>query len=127
THEVAKKIACYVWDATGYRFNYKKRAKSRQDDAVATYSFYCAQLEGEATKQRLVDELGKRRVRMTMDWFPCEGWLIVTVDEANRDVASIRITHHRCHVPYTDISISEDVAQLIEEMKNLPASKVFTL
>ena len=62
---------------------------------------------------------------MTMDRFPCEGWLIVTVDEGNRDMASIRITHHHCHVPYMDISISEDVAQLIEEMKNLPASKVF--
>jgi hypothetical protein len=60
-----------------------------------------------------------------MDWFPCEGWLIVTVDEGNRYVASIWITHHRCHVLYTDISLSEDVAQLIEEMKNLPASKVF--
>jgi hypothetical protein len=38
--------------------------------------------------------------------------------------AGVRITHYRCHPPYTDISISEDVAKDIEQLKDLTAGKV---
>ena len=59
-----------------------------------------------------------------MERYNCSGWLHITVDEDNRGVVGLRITHHQSHHPYTDISIPEDVKSIVEEMKNLPAAKV---
>ena len=88
------------------------------------YTFYCAQLKGEQTKHKLTDNTSKRRARMTMDWYQCDGWLHVTVDESDLSMVCIRITHYRWHHPYTDISISDNIAKEIEKLKDLPAAKV---
>jgi hypothetical protein len=96
----------------------KKRSQSS-----TTYTFYCAQFEGEQTKKKLT-ETGKRRARMTMDRYKCSGWLFVTLNSDDLMTAGMRITHYRCHPPYTDISISDDIADDIERLKDLTAAKV---
>ncbi|KAJ7461706.1 hypothetical protein B0H11DRAFT_1735762 [Mycena galericulata] len=102
--ETAKKIAALVWDATQYRFIYKKKSESRSSTA-RTYTFFCAQNEKEETKTRLTEDLRKRRARMKMDRFPCDGYLYVTVDPNNPATIRLRVQHHRVHCHYVDISL----------------------
>lgn len=59
-----------------------------------------------------------------MERFACNGWLYVTTDERDLATVNIRITHHQCHTPYIDISIPDDVLELIEHLKDLSAAKV---
>jgi len=141
--DIAKRIAEETWKATCYRFmlvnplsvirhellkyiphSYKKVETSRTSDSIKTFTFFCAQLEGEQTKQRLTEDLQKRRARMNMDRYNCEGWLRVTMTDDDGDVAGVRISHHRSHCPYLDISIPKEVDKIIEEMKDYPAAKV---
>lgn len=76
------------------------------------------------TKNKRTDEKSKRRARMKMDRYACNGHLYVTADENDHEMLHVRVTHHRWHQPYTNISISEDVEIIIQEMKGLPAAKV---
>ncbi|KAF8231168.1 hypothetical protein L208DRAFT_1278438, partial [Tricholoma matsutake] len=57
-HVLAQHLAKAIWNATGFQFN------------LTTYTFYCAQFEGEQTKKKLT-ETGKHRARMTMDHYKC--------------------------------------------------------
>ncbi|KAJ7716732.1 hypothetical protein DFH07DRAFT_700087, partial [Mycena maculata] len=59
-----------------------------------------------------------------MDRFPCQGYLRITVREDD-DTIGMRLTHHRAHCPYVDISIPKEIKQLIESMKNSPASAIW--
>jgi hypothetical protein len=59
-----------------------------------------------------------------MDRFACNGWLYITTDDHNLGTVMIRITHHQSHVPYVDISIPDDVADLVQQMKDNSAAKV---
>lgn len=61
---------------------------------------------------------------MTMDRYNCNGWLFITLNDTDLTTANIRITHHRSHHPYTDISISPDIGKIVERLKDLPAAKV---
>jgi hypothetical protein len=99
------------------------KKQSEKTAEVTTYTFYCAQLAGEQTKQKRT-ETGKRRARMTMDRYKCGGWLILTINENELASVGIRLTHHRQHPPYTDISILEDIVKEIERLKDLTAAKV---
>lgn len=63
---------------------------------------------------------------MTMDRYPCYGWLHISLDEEDLSSATIRITHHRPHHPYTDISITPEVEEIVDKFKSLPAAKVCT-
>ncbi|KAJ7245269.1 hypothetical protein C8J57DRAFT_1082436, partial [Mycena rebaudengoi] len=69
----------------------------------------------------------KRRARMKMDRFACDGWLHITVNDEDLELVTVRMTHYRCHTPYVDISIPKEVKETVESMKNLPASKVIFL
>ncbi|KAJ7442849.1 hypothetical protein FB451DRAFT_1057229 [Mycena latifolia] len=121
--EIAKQVAAPVWDATGYRFVYKNKKSSAGSSTVATYSYFCAQNEKEITKTRLIDDERKRRARMKMDRFPCNGWLHVTVDSADQSTMRLRMLHHRAHCKYVNISIGDKIKELVEKMKDQPASK----
>ncbi|KAJ7466399.1 hypothetical protein FB451DRAFT_1561138 [Mycena latifolia] len=123
--EIAKQVAALVWDATGYRFVYKKKI-SAGSSTVATYSYFCAQNEKEITKTRLIDDERKRRARMKMDRFPCNGWLHVTVDSADQSTVRLRMLHHRAHCKYVNISIGDEIKELVKKMKDQPASKIWT-
>ncbi|KAF8158821.1 hypothetical protein BJ912DRAFT_830518, partial [Pholiota molesta] len=92
-----RKIAEKIWRTTDYRFIYKKCKKSKTSDAIKTYTFFCAQLRGEETKQKLHENPTKRRARMSMDRFNCNGWLKITMTDGNSSLAGITITHHRAH------------------------------
>jgi hypothetical protein len=64
---------------------------------------------------------------MKMDRYACNGYLYVTADEHDHQTLRVRITHHRWHHPYIDISIPKEVGTIIQEMKDLPAAKVCLL
>ncbi|KAJ7200340.1 hypothetical protein GGX14DRAFT_372334, partial [Mycena pura] len=125
-HETAKKIAARVWDATQYRYIYKKKAESRSSTAATTYTFFCAQNEKEVTKTRLTDDLRKRRARMKMDRFACNGYLHVTVNPDIPETIRLRVQHHRAHCHYVDISLPDDIKNLVEKMKDQPASNIWS-
>lgn len=58
-----------------------------------------------------------------MDRFECNGYLRVTMIDKNTTLAGITITHHRSHCPYV-VSVPDKVESIIQEMINMPASKV---
>ncbi|KAJ7698358.1 hypothetical protein B0H17DRAFT_1006819 [Mycena rosella] len=62
---------------------------------------------------------------MKMDRFACDGWLHITVDDAEISVVTVRMTHHRCHTPYLDISISNEIKETVENLKHLTAAKIW--
>jgi hypothetical protein len=68
------------------------KRKSQTAEGTRTYTFYCAQLQGEQMKKKLV-ETGKRQACMTMDRYKCSGWLFVTLDENELTMACMHITH----------------------------------
>ncbi|KAJ6550297.1 hypothetical protein B0H19DRAFT_896245, partial [Mycena capillaripes] len=104
---------------------YKKKASSCVDDSVTTYSFYCAQLEGEQSKHAKVDDPNKQRARIKMDRFKCAGWLHISTKGNDLQLATVHMTHHVPHTPYVDISVPKQVKETVESMKNLPASKIW--
>ncbi|KAJ7440654.1 hypothetical protein B0H11DRAFT_1750566 [Mycena galericulata] len=59
-----------------------------------------------------------------MDRFPCNGYLRITVVDGDETVR-LRLTHHRAHSQYINISMDEEIKQVIEEMKNSTASAVW--
>jgi len=59
-----------------------------------------------------------------MDRFECDGYLHVTLTDNDLSIAGIKITHHRSHCAYIDISMTDKVESIIKGMINLPASKV---
>lgn len=75
-------------------------------------------------KQKLNPDAKKKRARMTMDRFECNGYLRVTMTDRDTSLAGVAITHHRSHCPYVDISVPDKVNSVIQEMINMPASKV---
>lgn len=87
--------------------SFKKKQKSRGNESVAVYTFYCAQLSGEQTKHKLNEDTRKQRARMTMERFDCDGWMHITLDDED-----------------LDISILPEIAQEIERLKDLSAAKV---
>ncbi|KAG6907485.1 hypothetical protein DXG01_008775 [Tephrocybe rancida] len=123
--DLANKLSKDVWTATGYRFIYKKKRISKTNASATVYTYFCAQIKGEETKKRLTEDKSKRRARMCMERFDCDGWLHITVDTDDLTTICICIAHYKCHTPYTSISIPDDVKKLIEEMKDLPATKIW--
>ncbi|KAG6917946.1 hypothetical protein DXG01_017130, partial [Tephrocybe rancida] len=120
-------LARKVWDATDYRFNYKKKTPSKTSSTLMKYSYYCAQNEAEQSKPKLNENPSKRRARMCMQRFKCDGWLHVSVDENDSSQVIMRITHYENHIPYTDISVSEKVEELIGSLVDLPATKIWDI
>ncbi|KAF8224705.1 hypothetical protein L208DRAFT_1228775, partial [Tricholoma matsutake] len=91
-------LAKVVWNTTGFRFNYKMKKNSQTADSTM-YTFYCAQLHSEQTKQKLT-ETGMQWACMTMDQYKCSGWLFVTLDGNDLRTVGFCITHYRYHPPY---------------------------
>jgi len=91
---------------------------------VVTYAFHCAQLEGAATERVINSDPKKRRARMVMEHFPCNGKLHITLNPEVTDAARIHIEHHLPHQHYVDISLTDEMKDIIEEMKDSPASMV---
>ena len=109
---------------TSAQISYKKCEKSRTSDSIKSYDFFCAQLHGEETKQKLHETSKKRRARMTMDCFDCNGRLRITMVDGDPKLAGIKITHYRPHCHYVDISLTDKVDAIIQSMLDMPASKV---
>jgi hypothetical protein len=61
---------------------------------------------------------------MTMDRHNCYRWLHVSVNDDNLSLATIQITHHQPHHPYTDILVTAEVGDIVDKLKNLMAAKV---
>jgi len=103
--------------------SFKTHEKSKVSDKVKTYVSHCDQLSGQATKNKKSDVPAKQHARMKMDHFECNRWLRIMVDDDNTSLARVRLTHHRCHQPYTDISVPKDIKDIVMEMKDSSAAK----
>lgn len=58
-----------------------------------------------------------------MDRFPCHGTLQITVDDD--DLGSplrLKVKHHEAHLHYVDINISKKIKDLVESLRNEPAT-----
>ncbi|KDR77335.1 hypothetical protein GALMADRAFT_66460 [Galerina marginata CBS 339.88] len=60
-----------------------------------------------------------------MDRFECNGRLRITMVDGSPDLAGVKITHHRPHSQYVDISLTDKVDAIIQSMINMPASKAW--
>ncbi|KAJ7712913.1 hypothetical protein DFH07DRAFT_701026, partial [Mycena maculata] len=120
-------MAKSIWEISGYRFIYKKCKKSSSSDSVRTYTYYCAQNEGEVKKSDLHDDPQKRRARMKMDRFPCHGSLQITINEDDQQLPlRLKLTHHLPHLHYVDISINKNIRELVESLKHESATNIWT-
>ncbi|CAK5263800.1 unnamed protein product [Mycena citricolor] len=122
---VADELARQVWEATGYRFVYKQKRPSRTNPSIVRFEYHCAQLEGEKTKNQLIADPKKRRARVTMDYFACNGWLNVIINELDLSTGTFRLSHHLAHTHYTNISISDDIKSLVKQMKTSTPTKIW--
>ncbi|KAJ7678817.1 hypothetical protein B0H17DRAFT_840825, partial [Mycena rosella] len=61
-----------------------------------------------------------------MDRFPCIGYLHVTADSTNETSVRLRVQHHRPHCHYVDISLNDKITKLVEQMRDQPASTIWT-
>ncbi|CAK5283818.1 unnamed protein product [Mycena citricolor] len=120
-----KCMASHIYQATGYRFNYKGKRPNKGNTDVHKFEFYCAQLDGEQTKNHLVDDVKKQRGRTTMDRFKCNGHLNITLNSSRTEFMMVRLSHHLAHKHYTDISIPADIKKYIRESKGLTATKIY--
>jgi len=100
---------------------YKKKKKGSDFDC---YSFYCAQNEKEITKKYLTDDISKRRARLTMDRFDCQGYLHISVPRESAEEVRVKLSHHQAHIRYVDIEIDEPIKKCVEELKDLPPQAV---
>jgi hypothetical protein len=131
-HERAIAVSRAVWDATGYRFKWDFRylstvkliSESYHSCNEGTHIFYCAQSEGEETKNKKCDERKNQRARMKMERFKCHGWLRILANEKETQMVKVRFTHTIPHEEYTDISIPDEIAKIIDDMKSSSAAKV---
>lgn len=61
--------------------------------------------------------------------FDCHGWLYITITEnpPSTWTAYIRVTHTQDHPPYVDVSLPDDVKEMIRRGKDIPMKKVFSI
>ncbi|KAF8870217.1 hypothetical protein CPB85DRAFT_1194760, partial [Mucidula mucida] len=108
---MARQVAREIRNLTDYRFIYKHYRDS--DSGSRTFVFFCAQLKGQETKERLVEDPKRQRMRMKMDRFACNGWLRVTFANDDASTARIQLMHHHAHTPYVDINLGQKQKDLI--------------
>ncbi|KAK0433372.1 hypothetical protein EV421DRAFT_1439924 [Armillaria borealis] len=123
--EIARRIARDLWEASGYRFIYKDCKTSDSAPGGKTYKFFCAQLKGQETKTRLVDDPEKRRARMSMNRFRCDGWLRITMAPGDPTLARIKIKHCNAHCKCVSLALSQGDRDMVRRMKNMPPSKIW--
>jgi hypothetical protein len=100
----------------------QKKVCKGAGSTVVTY--YCAQLEGPQSTQRLHKDGKKRRGRVFMPRYDCGGWMQIIVPENRALAVRVRIQHNIAHPHYSDISLLEEVQALIEKMKSSTPSDV---
>ncbi|EEB94315.1 hypothetical protein MPER_06887 [Moniliophthora perniciosa FA553] len=127
TATIARRIAQDFYESTGYRFIYKRYRNSRSTSDIQTFAFFCAQNEREKTKQRLNDDVKKRRNRMEMKRYECKGYLYVTLNKGSLTESRIRLSHHLAHDAYVSIGIPENHKDLIKQLKSWTPSKLIGL
>ena len=80
--------------------------KRRQDSTLkarksSSFTYYCAQLEGEQTKHSPHPDETRRRPKKLpkIPRFACNGWATLTVTDSNTCVFRLKLTHAFAHVP----------------------------
>ncbi|KAJ7240933.1 hypothetical protein C8J57DRAFT_1561968, partial [Mycena rebaudengoi] len=106
---------------------YKSSKKSTASSSVKTYTYYCAQNRDEMQKPRQHEDPRKRRARMTMTRFECDGMLHITIDDdAQKAPLRLRLQHHEPHLHYVEITINQKIKTLVESLKHESATNIWT-
>ena len=127
-------VAHDVWKVTGYQFKWVKvkfkwerityicRVKDNHSSETGYKTHYwCCQDEHRKPKSRPSQkENAKHRDTLRMDHYPCKSKMNVLC-QAKRGsggatyTISIWIEHHQQHIPYYDISLPSEAAEIIRE------------
>ncbi|TFK47321.1 hypothetical protein OE88DRAFT_1636709 [Heliocybe sulcata] len=57
--------------------------------------------------------------------YKCRGWLRITIFKVDTRLAHVHMTHDLAHTHVTDISLSSEILELIDEMRNQTASDIY--
>ncbi|KIO19460.1 hypothetical protein M407DRAFT_30888 [Tulasnella calospora MUT 4182] len=125
TADVAKtqneRAAALVTDIrreTGYSFNYQE--KTQLAGQASSIKYYCAQHDGTQTKPKIyAEDPDFQRDRDYMSRFTCGGSLRITINDAEPLRPRVKIVHKNHHIPWVDISPSEEIKAYIIENKVL--------
>ncbi|KAJ3978431.1 hypothetical protein F5890DRAFT_1422608, partial [Lentinula detonsa] len=111
-------IQSEVWKITGYRFTVHEH---RQMETGHKTLFWCSQdAEQKKNSRKREDEHVQNRDTVGMRRFPCQSKLTITSKNLNKydesiKLVSIHIRHHHKHVPYYDVSMPEEAAEIIRD------------
>jgi len=110
---------------TDHGSSFKTKQCSKASNQINTFVFYCAQLKGQETKSKVVSDLKKQWAHMKMDHFMCNGRFNICINDDEPNITRVCITHHWCHQTYTNISVSKDIEDIVENLKDMPTAQVF--
>jgi len=76
-----------------------------------------AQREGKQTKEKKhVEDEAKQRNRSRQDQFHCGGLLRITSNETNRGYLRLELTHALPHIPYCNITPSDEIKETVKKL-----------
>ncbi|KDQ09763.1 hypothetical protein BOTBODRAFT_76568, partial [Botryobasidium botryosum FD-172 SS1] len=84
---------------------------------------HCAQDKKHQKEGKRVPNVEKRRDRQKMASFECQSQVTICIADSTPHYADITVRHQQGHVPYCDVSLPEDVKDLIwrEIIQNHPS------
>ncbi|KAK1222359.1 hypothetical protein PQX77_014797 [Marasmius sp. AFHP31] len=134
--ERVKMMIHEVWKVTGYRFTVKKNPHMVTGHKTV---LHCSQDVDKKRKSRPQQQKSgekeiQHRQTVGMTRYPCRSKLIVTCKNPNMcstgmKLVTIDIHHHKRHIPYYDVGMPEEAAQVIREnlLDSTPNSLVHRL
>lgn len=103
--------------------SYHEKTIRRPEATV--FEYFCAQREGKQTKPKTyTTDPDAARDRDYMKRFPCSGSLRITIDDTQPHSPRIRFVHKKHHIPWVDISPSDEIKAFIGENKRMCATQV---
>ncbi|KAF8587588.1 hypothetical protein K439DRAFT_1547853 [Ramaria rubella] len=108
----ADAVAREISNTMEYHFTYHSMNEHKKNISATCFSYHCMQNKDWKKISKKCDDPTKQRDTLSMLAFDCNGWLHVTVEDGNRH-AHIKVQHKDDHVPYSVISLPDDVKRLI--------------
>ncbi|KAJ7721232.1 hypothetical protein B0H14DRAFT_587392 [Mycena olivaceomarginata] len=122
--ERADELAKAIWNKRSYRFIYHSKYDHKRT-AGTRFKYHCAQISSRQHRPKKYKREGtKTRDKISMDAFPCKGWLHITVNDGE-DVASVSLSHADDHVPYYSIDVPAEVVDYVHGNHKLPLGELW--
>ncbi|KAG8915415.1 hypothetical protein FRC00_004714 [Tulasnella sp. 408] len=123
-NERAAALIADIRRETGYSFNYL--LKTQLTEQACSFRYNCAQRDGAQTKPKThAEDPDLQRDRDYMTRFACGGSLRITLNDAEPLRPRIRFVHQKHHIPWVDISPSDEIKAYIIENKVLGPARLW--